>query len=318
MIDDTMKEGKKIRLVALDLDRTTLRDDKSLSPANREAIQACLAAGIHVVVASGRAYGSLPAEVMQIPGLTYAITGNGAAIYALDESEGTVLFDSLHANESKRTVPSDSSGLPPARRIHANLLTPTSVRQILELVPERFPLETFVEGIPFASAEYVKDPMAFGAKAWAVDYVQSTRRPVEDIRAFIIENIRTLDSLDVVIDDASGRQDLRSVLEEKVEDVYITASVPQLIEISHRDSGKAYGLRWIAEYLGIPLEETVAFGDAENDREMLAAAGLGVAMENAGEAVKAVADRIAPSNEDDGVACVLQEILYFTKKSQNY
>ena len=80
--------ARKIRLVALDLDRTTLRDDKSLSPGNREAIMACLEAGIHVVVASGRSYGSLPVEVMQIPGLRYAITGNGAAIYTLNEPEG--------------------------------------------------------------------------------------------------------------------------------------------------------------------------------------------------------------------------------------
>ena len=67
-----------IRLVALDLDGTTMNSDNRLSDYNRKSLEAAVQAGIQVVVASGRAFDALPKEVLAIPGLQYAISSNGA------------------------------------------------------------------------------------------------------------------------------------------------------------------------------------------------------------------------------------------------
>lgn len=80
------------------------------------------------------------------------------------------------------------------------------------------------------------------------------------------------------------------------------AAVSYRLEISHKNSGKSIGLRYVLDKLGITPEETIAFGDGDNDAEMLAMAGIGVAMENATENCKAAADIICGCCENDGVA----------------
>lgn len=72
-----------VKLIALDLDRTTLKSDGHISKANRQAVEYAISKGIHVCIASGRAFDTLPSEVVTIPGIEYAITSNGAAVYKI-------------------------------------------------------------------------------------------------------------------------------------------------------------------------------------------------------------------------------------------
>jgi hypothetical protein len=94
-----------------------------------------------------------------------------------------------------------------------------------------------------------------------------------------------------------------------IEDVYITTSVPRLIELGHRDCGKHRGLQFLTDYLGIPQADTVAFGNGDNDAEMLEWAGLGVSVENGTPACRAAADCITGNAWESGVAEVLWELL---------
>ncbi|MCH7626487.1 MAG: HAD hydrolase family protein [Chloroflexi bacterium] len=80
-------------------------------------------------------------------------------------------------------------------------------------------------------------------------------------------------------------------------------------EILHPASGKDKALEWLCGYFGIDQSETVAFGNGYNDVHMLRWAGLGVAISGAVREVLEVADRVAPSIEDDGAAQVLEELL---------
>lgn len=82
------------------------------------------------------------------------------------------------------------------------------------------------------------------------------------------------------------------------------------MEILCKNAGKAASVKWIARHYNVPLSKIVAFGDAENDIDMLELAGLGVAMGNSEEHVKLKANRVAPTNEDDGVAFILEELFY--------
>ena len=77
----------KIKMIALDLDRTTLNRNGRLSDENRKVLTELLNRGIHVIPASGRSLTSFPQEILTLPGLKYVITSNGAAVYRLPEQE---------------------------------------------------------------------------------------------------------------------------------------------------------------------------------------------------------------------------------------
>ena len=93
-----------------------------------------------------------------------------------------------------------------------------------------------------------------------------------------------------------------------VEDIVISVTAKNNAEINNIRANKGEALWALADYLGVPREKTVAFGDAANDISMIKAAGIGVVMANAGDDVKAVADYITLSNDEDGVAFAIREI----------
>jgi hydroxymethylpyrimidine pyrophosphatase-like HAD family hydrolase len=92
-------------------------------------------------------------------------------------------------------------------------------------------------------------------------------------------------------------------------DLYISKSLPYFLELAHPDVTKATGLDFLVDRLGLDRERTVAFGDGENDVELLEWAGFGVAVANAHERVLAVADAVCPRADEEGVAQVLEAYL---------
>ena len=271
-----------IKCIALDLDRTTLNAQGKLSKANEEAIRKAVAKGIHVCIASGRAFDTLPQDVVSIPGIEYAITSNGAAVYRIQDKQC----------------------------LRSYVLTEQSVKKILELTKD-FPVtyEGFIRGTAYAAKEYIEDPVKFGATEHAVAYVQSTRHLQDDIVSFLKQHDDELDSMDIVVKDEAQKQKVIEVLKAEVEDIYITSSISQLVEISYKDAGKRSGVKFITEYLGLNPKQVAAFGDAGNDIDMLEYAGCGIAMENASNGLLAVADAVTLHHDRDGVAYALKNIL---------
>lgn len=271
-----------IKCIALDLDRTTLNAQGKLSKANEEAIRKAIAKGIHVCIASGRAFDTLPQDVVSIPGIEYAITSNGAAVYRIQDKQC----------------------------LRSYVLTEQSVKKILELTKD-FPVtyEGFIRGTAYAAKEYIEDPVKFGATEHAVAYVQSTRHLQDDIVSFLKQHDDELDSMDIVVKDEAQKQKVIEVLKAEVQDIYITSSISQLVEISYKDAGKRSGVKFITEYLGLQPEQVAAFGDADNDIDMLEYAGCGIAMENASKGLLAVADAVTLHHDRDGVSYALKNIL---------
>ena len=91
--------------------------------------------------------------------------------------------------------------------------------------------------------------------------------------------------------------------------LYISKSLPIFLEFAHRDVSKGAGLQFVAERLGFTPSTTVAFGDGENDLELLEWAGYGVAVANADARLKAIADLVCPPVEEEGVAQVVEAFL---------
>ena len=271
--------NKKIKLIALDLDDTTLRSDASLAPETAEAIALAQSKNIEVVIASGRAFKSLPKAVLAIDGLRYAISSNGAAIENI--ADGT--------------------------RLMSFTLKPQSVQEILDVFAgERF--EAFIDGQPYCDVDYHADPLRFGCSIAYVDYVRTTRLPVDDMPAFIKENIERLDSIDVLCQTVRHKNELWDRA-KRLQGVYVTSSSPRLIEISDSRAGKGAALKRLAQMLSVAPEHIAAFGNGDNDVDMLSFAGLGIAVANASEKCLAAADCICPENDENGVAQTIEKLL---------
>ncbi len=277
---------EKIRLIALDLDDTTLSNDGTLSEYNKSALVSAIKAGIEIVVASGRSFTSLPECVTAIPGIRYAVTSNGASVYDIESG----------------------------KRICGFFLPQSGVAAVLDAVHSRpgMCLEAVVDGTAYCDSGYVQSPLAYGPSGVSphiADYIRRTRTPVDDMSRFIKENRDSLDCINIVCKSAELCQSLHSELALSGSALYLTSSVPHLLEISHRDSGKGSGLRLLCRMLDIPVSATAACGNADNDTDMLLAAGIGAAVENATSKCRAAADIIIGPSNNGGVGDFIFRLL---------
>ena len=113
---------------------------------------------------------------------------------------------------------------------------------------------------------------------------------------------------------AVGEEEPVHRLERRLKDsfqsrLHVTRSLATFCEMLHPEAGKHKALEWLRDHLGIGPDETIAFGNGYNDVDMLRWAGLGVAVGGAVPEVLEVADRVAPSLDEDGAAQVLEELL---------
>ena len=151
--------------------------------------------------------------------------------------------------------------------------------------------------------------MAYGCTDYGAKYLRATRKPVPDIRDFILEHHNELDSIELVTRGKAERDRLWQVLEQRFPDLYITSSFFHLLELSSPHSGKRNALGWVLNQLGLTPEETVAFGNADNDIDMIQMAGIGVAVADATESCRKAADRCTGASYESGVAQALRELL---------
>ena len=178
------------------------------------------------------------------------------------------------------------------------------------------PLELAHETIAALNAEgfglncYVDDKLYVAevtpeAKRYA-DFQHLELHPVGDLLEWLDKPPTKL----VVIGDPEVLDGLKQRLLERFGGrLYISKSLPYFLEFAAAEVTKAAGLEFLAEHLGFARARTVAFGDGENDIELVDWVGYGVAVENAHDLVKEVADFISPSVDEEGVAQVLEAYL---------
>ena len=114
----------------------------------------------------------------------------------------------------------------------------------------------------------------------------------------------------VVIDDPNVLDELEARMKAHFDGrLYISKSLPYFLEFASPEVTKGTGLDFLSRHLGFARDRTVACGDGENDVELLEWAGYGVAVENAHERVKAVADFVCPPVDEEGVAQLIEAFL---------
>ena len=225
----------------------------------------------------------------------------GTRLIALD-LDGTLLNEKMHVSEKTRQV----MELCAQRGIE---IVPATGRALPAVPEEVLSLPGVHYGI-FTNGAVVRD---FGKNTWVSESclsweetIRATRRAVTDMVEYLREKKCLVQKMNLNFKDRESKQAVRAKLEAMPE-VLVTSSLPWNLELNAAGITKGSGLRNLCQYLGIEAEETMAFGDGENDWPMLEAAGIGVAMENGAPFLKERADRIAASNREEGVAEAIRQ-----------
>ncbi len=273
---------QKTKLITLDLDGTLLRSDKSLSERNFEALKAASEAGVEIVPCTGRYYGGMPKVIRDLPFVRYVITINGAAI--ADLKENRLLDEILIPNEEAVAIMEYFDTLP----------------VIYDCYKEKgsYMTRTMIE-----SCESYCDDVHF------IEMIRVLREPVPELKEWLKNRGGGVQKVMLFTLDKALRKKELETLSGRFENLSVSSSVPSNIEINHRDANKGTALRKLAKRLKITIPETMAFGDGLNDLPMICDAGIGVVMDNASEEVKKHADLIAPKNDEDGVAKVIEKLV---------
>ena len=138
-----------------------------------------------------------------------------------------------------------------------------------------------------------------------VTLLRTTRAPVDDLKAFLRENGQPVQKVQLCFRDMAERETARAEIAAAFPEILVTSSFRNNLELNAADADKGRALLALAQHLGIPAADTIAFGDSSNDLRMLRAAGTSVAMGNAAPEVRAVCGCVTDTNDHDGVASFL-------------
>ena len=275
-----------IRMIAADLDGTLLGPDKQYSPYTLQVLQMADGRGIRIVPATGRPRCALPAGTQDLPFFRYAITSNGSSIFDLQSG----------------------------RRLYACDLDADKTRRILEILCDAgVSCEVFSEGNAYADRRRWENPLSAPEGSWHRRYVQSTRRPADDMPSLIRRLAGSIEGFNIIVPDPQQRRSMHKAL-SAIGGLYITASSSFNLEVADSRVSKAAACAYLAGRFGLAQSQTAAFGDSLNDLEMLRFAGLGVAMGNADPELIRQADDTAPDCSRDGAAWYIEHKILGTAR----
>lgn len=272
--------NKKQHLIALDLDGTLLTDDKLISESNRQTVSQAIEDGHIVVIATGRPHRSSIQYYEELQLKTPMVNFNGALIHHPKDSGWDLIHNPMPHQTALEIV---------------EACYELDVHNILAEVQDNVFLDRFDEQIinvfQTSQAENFKSSFKIGPLKDKLknDPTSMLIRPRD-------EHIKDLQS------------ELNGVHAEIVEHRNWT-NPWNIIEIVQKGIHKAVGLQKIAQHYDIPRERIIAFGDEDNDLEMLDYAGIGVAMENGIEELKSIAKHVTKTNEEDGISSFLKQYL---------
>lgn len=276
-----------IKLIALDLDGTLFNEKKEVTEYNKQTILEAARAGVQTIASTGRPYTGLPFEALREIGAKYAITANGAAIYDLQE-EKCIYSDVL------------------SHELACELI---ELFQVLDLR-----IDLIADGQGYGEWRSYEDIGRLALSEHMKDYLRTTRKNVDSLVDFIRENPElkiekvTLNFYPLPDGTYKEHDCVEKMLSART-DLSVVCGGYHNLEISSGTATKGSGLCVLAGLLGMELCQTMACGDSENDMDIMQTAGIGVAMGNAEDKVKAIADFVTKSNLEDGVAYAIRKLV---------
>ena len=274
---------RNIKLIALDLDGTLLDADKKLSAENAAALARAAEGGIEIVPATGRFYRGIPQVVKELPYVRYVITVNGAAVYDV------ALQKTVCASE-----------IPWERAV--------DVMERLDTLDAIY--DCYQNGWGWMTQAFYDKAEVYAANIHSLDMIKNLRTPVPELKACLKERAAGVQKIQIFFRDMDLRAEMLETLPGEFPDLVVTTSIVNNIELNSREATKGVALTKLAAHLGIPIEETMSFGDDRNDIPMLVSAGTGVAMGNAEDVVKQAADYVTDDCAFSGVARAMRHFLW--------
>lgn len=267
-----------IKLVAVDLDGTLLNNEKAISTPTREAVARAMHSGIEVVISTGRNYSEIAKLLPAVPDIRYAVTCTGASV--LDCRSRRQLF--------------------------AAPLSPDEVREIYEVLrPFNLVFEVFADERIYISEEKSRifdDYMAVAAHP----AIPGTRTAVADFDGWLTDLDRPVSKIHMYFLDTAERDRAWDAVRELPFSVLSSDEVD--LEVMARGVDKGDGLRQLTDYLNLDRSQVLAVGDSLNDKGMLEYAGTSAVMANGLPELKEMADIVADTNEEHGVAKLLNAL----------
>jgi len=266
-----------IRMIAMDLDGTALQNDRcSFSPRLSAALEEAHNRGIQIAVITGRQFNMLPPAVQNHPCWeNLVVLCNGAQIRRMATGE----------------------------LLYARNITREALEQLLKLAQTlEIPIEFSVASVLYLTRE-------------SLEYQQGMAHLDFHINAILKKHGKVIPSLEPLLEMAVEKVNLphippylHTTAEKLLKEISVSAvwSSPNSIEITHPDAQKGLALDALCKLLDIPAENVLALGDSGNDESMLKKAGLGIAMGNAPDFIKAISDAVSEPNDRDGAAIAIE------------
>lgn len=275
----------KKHMIALDLDGTLLTDDKKISARTKQVLFKAKEEGHIVVISTGRPHRASINYYYELGLDTPMVNFNGALIHHPQNRN----WDALH--------------------------TPMPIRTAHKIIEACYDLR--VNNI---LAEVLDDVYIDSFDSKLIGFFDE----IEDEAPYVIGNLKQKLEEDptsiLVYPEEEQVQQLRSHLDDYHAEVieHRKWGAPwNVIEIIKKGMNKAVGLQKIAHYFDIPKDQIIAFGDEDNDLEMIDYAGVGVAMGNAIDELKSLAKHVTATNEEDGIGAFLEEYLKLKVNTPN-
>lgn len=257
-----------MKLIALDMDGTLLDGAGKIPPGFEDVVQAARDAGVVMAPASGR----------QLKMLQEMFAGENEPEAYIAENGTVVAFRGEVI--STTTIPMD-----PVRRIVAATEDAGLVTVVCHPTVAHIPA-----GLDADSAA-------------EIDKYYAATQPLEDLQDAVTEDVVKV----AVYAKNRAEQDVYPVVQDVAPELNVVVSGAHWVDVMDPSADKGVALRALAQAMDVDMADTAAFGDYLNDYALLQAAGTAYAMENAHPELKAIADHIAPSNEDHGVLTVLRQ-----------
>lgn len=273
-----------IRAILLDMDGTMLgRSQVAVSRRNMHAIQRAMEKGIHVIPCTGRVFDMMPPQFLTQEGVRYYITSHGARV--VDRTTDKPLYtDVIPPDESAELLSLlEGRGLYNEIAANATIYLEQSVVNQLSCAP-----------VPEHHLWYIRD-ICYTAVERPSEYFRSHGIGVEKMNIYAIPEHLQREIYDGVT--ATG---------------YISHTRPGIganLEFSHAGLDKLRAVDAVLDRLGISYSQVMALGDSSSDLEIIRRSGLGIAMGNAPERIKAQADDVTLANDEDGVALAVEKYL---------
>jgi len=274
----------RIRLLGLDLDGTLLNNKKQINCLDEDRVKRAMQKGVIVVPVTGRPQKGIPDYITELFYNSYIITSNGAVTTDVK----------LQKNVDGAYLSSK---------------TALNIVELIQRLKEDIKIEIFADGIGYVEKDQLDAIKELYRGTHLESYFHVSRIPVNNINRLIVNRNEDIAEISIMTQSIAIKNKIQKSL-AGFEDIKITSSVQTDLEINATNAGKGLALLRLANRLGIHNSQVMACGDSGNDIEMLQSVGIAVAMGNANENVKKVANFTTLSNEENGVAYAIDRFIF--------